>query len=68
MHRTMQNAYMGVLNRRVHDTYRKLNGTVMCECNCQASLKVSETGLNPGRPFFLLAETKTDVDPFNGQM
>ena len=51
-HRTMQNAYMGVLNRRVHDTYRKLNGTVMCECNCQASLKVSESGLNPGRPFF----------------
>ena len=33
VHRTMQNAYMGVLNRRVHDTYRKLNGTVMCECN-----------------------------------
>ena len=23
-HRTMQNAYMSVLNRRVHDTYRKL--------------------------------------------
>ena len=50
--RTMQNAYMSVLNRRVHDTYRKMNGTVMCECNCQASLKVSESGLNPGRPFF----------------
>ena len=51
-HRTMQNAYMSVLNRRVHDTYRKLDRTVMCECNCQASLKVSESGLNPGRPFF----------------
>ena len=24
-HRTMQNAYMSVLNRRVHDTYRKLD-------------------------------------------
>ena len=52
VHRTMQNTYMGVLNRRVHDTYRKLNGTVMCECNCQASLKVSQSPLNPGRPFF----------------
>ena len=52
VHRTMQNAYMGVLNRRVHDTYRKLNGTVMCECNSQASLKVSQSRLNPGRPFF----------------
>ena len=51
-HRTMQNAYMSVLNRRVHDTYRKLDGTVMCECNCQASLKVSQSPLNPGRPFF----------------
>ena len=43
---------MSVLNRRVHDTYRKLDGTVMCECNCQASLKVSQSPLNPGRPFF----------------
>ena len=51
-HRTMQNAFMSVLNRRVHDTYRKLDGTVMCECNCQASLKVSQSPLNPGRPFF----------------
>ena len=52
VHRTMQNAYMGVLNRRVHDTYRKLNGTVMCECNCQASLKVNQSPLNPRRRFF----------------
>ena len=43
VHRTMQNAYMGVLNRRVHDTYRKLNGTVMCEFNCQASFKPRKT-------------------------
>ena len=51
-HRNMQNAYMGVLNRKVHNTYRKLSGTIMCECNCQASLKVSQSPLNPGRPFF----------------
>ena len=51
-HRNMQNAYMGVLNRKVHDTYRKLNGTIMCECNFQASLKVNQSPLNPGRPFF----------------
>ena len=51
-HRNMQNSYMGVLNRKVHDTYRKLNGTVMCECNNQASLKVSNSPQNPGRPFF----------------
>ena len=50
--RNMQNAYMGVLNRKVHNTYRKLSGTIMCECNCQASLKVSQSPLNPGRPFF----------------
>ena len=51
-HRTMQNAYMAVLNRKVHETYRNLNGTVMCEYSIQASLRVSESGLNPGRPFF----------------
>lgn len=50
--RNMQNAYMGVLNRKVHNTYRNLKGTVMCECNNQASLRVSESSLNPGRPFF----------------
>ena len=51
-HRTMQNAYMCVLNRKVHDTYRNLKGTVMCECNSHASLRVSESPSNPGRPFF----------------
>ena len=34
------------------DTYRKVKGTVMCECNNRASLKVSESPQNPGRPFF----------------
>lgn len=57
-HRNMQNAYMGVLNRKVHNTYRKLSGTIMCECNCQASLKVSQSPLNPGRPFFCLPEQR----------
>ena len=52
-HRTMQNSYMGALNRKVHDTYRKLKGTVMCECNTQASLNVSNSPSNPGRPFFV---------------
>ena len=42
-HRNEQNSYMGVLNRKVHETYRKLKGTVMCECNNQASLKVSQS-------------------------
>ena len=51
-HRNEQNSYMGVLNRKVHKTYRKLKGTVMCECNNQASLKVSRSAQNPGRPFF----------------
>ena len=51
-HRNEQNSYMGVLNRKVYDTYRKLKGTVMCECNNQASLKVSNSPQNPGRPFF----------------
>ena len=50
--RNLQNAYMGMLNRKVHNTYRNLKGTVMCECNNQASLRVSESSLNPGRPFF----------------
>ena len=49
----MQNAYMSVLNRKVHDTYRNLKGNVMCECNQQAFLRVNESGLNPGRPFFV---------------
>ena len=66
-HRNMQNAYMGVLNRKVHDTYRKLNGTIMFECNCQASLKVSQSPLNPGRPF-LLAGIRMDADSSNKQM
>lgn len=51
-HRNEQNSYMGVLNRKVYDTYRKLKGTVMCECNNQASLKVSNSPQNPGRPLF----------------
>ena len=51
-HRNEQNSYMGVLNRKVHKTYRKLKGTVMCECNNQASLRVSRSAQNPGRPFF----------------
>ena len=42
-HRNEQNGYIGVLNRKVHETYRKLKGTVMCECNNQASLKVSNS-------------------------
>lgn len=32
-HRNEQNGYMGVLNRKVHDIYRNLKGTVTCECN-----------------------------------
>ena len=37
----------------VHDIYRRLNGTFICECNNQASLKVSNSPQNPGRPFFV---------------
>ena len=51
-HRNEQNGYMGVLNSKVHETYRKLKGTVMCECNNQASLKGSQSPQNPGIPFF----------------
>ena len=51
-HRNEENAYMGVLNRKVHDIYRKLKGEVRCECNNQASLKVSKSAFKPGRPFF----------------
>lgn len=43
---------MSVLNRKVCDEYRKLKGLVMCECNKQASLKVSKSASNEGRPFF----------------
>lgn len=52
VHRNEQNAYIGVLNRKVHDIYRKLEGGVMCECNNQSTLKVSKTASNLGRPFF----------------
>lgn len=52
MHRNEQNSYMGVLNRKVCDEYRKLKGLVMCECNKQASLKVSKSASNQGKPFF----------------
>ena len=51
-------AYMCVLNRKVHDTYRNLKGTVMCECNSQASLRVTESPSNPGRPFFWLPKQR----------
>ena len=50
--RNEQNCYMGVLKRKVHDVYRKLEGEVRCECNNQATLKVSKSAFNPGRPFF----------------
>ena len=43
---------MGVLNRIVHDVYRKLKGEVRCECNNQATLRVSQSAFNSGRPFF----------------
>ena len=33
-------------------SYRNFKRTVMCECNSQASLRVSESPSNPGRPFF----------------
>lgn len=33
VHRNEQNAYMGALNRKVHDIYRKLKGEVKYECN-----------------------------------
>lgn len=52
-HRNEQNGYMGVLNRKVHDIYRNLKGTVTCECNSQASLTVSKSPQNPGRPSFV---------------
>lgn len=42
---------MGELNRKVHDVYRKLKGEVRCKCNNQATLKVSKSAFNPGRPF-----------------
>ena len=58
---------MGVLNRKVCDEYRKLKELVMCECKNQASLKVSKSASNPGRPF-LLAAVMVDADSFNGLM
>lgn len=54
-HRNEENAYVGVLNRKVHNIYRKLKGEVRCECNNQASLKVSKSAFNPGRLFFCLS-------------
>ena len=51
--REKQNGYIGTLHKKLHRLYREdLLGKVKCQCNNQASLKISESPINPLRPFF----------------
>lgn len=49
-------SYMNVIHSKVHEIYKKMQGAVKCECNSQASLKVSRSQKNPERPFFTCRE------------
>ena len=51
-------SYMNVIHSKVHEVYRRIKGEVKCECNSQASLKVSRSKTNFERPFFTCRDNR----------
>ena len=44
--------YMGNIYKKLHKIYRKKSGVVKCQCNNQATLRISKSENNPGRPYY----------------
>ena len=44
--------YMNIIHTKIHAVYKKLQGAIKCECNNQASLRVSKSASNFERPYF----------------